>query len=295
MSGRATIRERWVLIAPAFALLLAVVAVPILRVLWLSLFHADLVGHERFAFAGFDQYVRLWNDARWLRALGNTVMFTCSSVATELLLGLAFALLLHRAFRGRGWVRALVTLPWVLPTAIMALAWAWIANDSFGVANDLLQRLGILRAPVAWLGEPATAMATIVLADTWKTTPFVMLVLLAGLQGIPDSVIEAARLDGLSNWHRLTRVILPLLLPSILVAGLFRLIQAYGAFDLIYVMTGGGPGGATETVSLYAYRNYFRYLDFGYGSALAVQAVALVALASWAIVRWAREPGEAEA
>jgi multiple sugar transport system permease protein len=292
MNGRGTLRERWVLIAPALLLLLAVIAVPILRVLWLSFLHADLVGHQRYTFAGFDQYVRLWNDARWLEALGNTVMFTFSSVAAELWLGLVFALLLHRAFRGRGLVRTLVTLPWVLPTAIMALAWAWIANDSFGVANDLLHRVGLQRAPVAWLGQPATAMATVVLADVWKTTPFVALVLLAGLQGIPDSVIEAARLDGLSAWHRLTRVILPLLLPSILVAGLFRLIQAYGAFDLIYVMTGGGPGGATETVSLYAYRNYFRYLDFGYGSALAVQAVALIALTAWAIVRRAREPGE---
>lgn len=292
MNDRGMFRERWLLLAPAFLLLLAVIALPILRVVWLSFLHADLVGHERFTFAGWDQYVRVWNDARWLKALGNTVMFTCSSVATELLLGLAFALLLHRAFPGRGLVRTIVTLPWVLPTAIMALAWAWIANDSFGVANDLLHRVGLLRAPVAWLGYPATAMATVVLADVWKTTPFVTLVLLAGLQGIPDSVIEAARLDGLSPWHRLTRVTLPLLLPSVLVAGLFRLIQAFGAFDLIYVMTGGGPGGSTETVSLYAYRNYFRYLDFGYGSALAVQAVILVALASWAIVRWAREPGE---
>jgi len=292
MNGRATIRESWVLIAPAFLFLLAVIALPILRVLWLSFLHADLVGNQHFSFAGIDQYDRLWNDARWLKSLGNTVMFTFSSVAIELGLGLALALLLHRAFRGRGLVRALVTLPWVLPTAIMALAWAWIANDTFGVANDLLQRLGLLRAPVAWLGAPATAMTTVVLADVWKTTPFVTLVLLAGLQGIPDTVVEAARLDGLSPWRRLARVTLPLLLPSVLVAGLFRLIQAYGAFDLIYVMTGGGPGGATETVSLYAYRNYFRYLDFGYGSALAVQAVVLMALLSWAIVRWAREPGE---
>src|SRR6185369_12715067 len=143
-----TLRERWTLIAPAFLLLLAVIVVPILRVLWLSFQHADLVGHQQFAYAGLDQYLRLWHDPRWFAALGNTVMFTFSSVAAELLLGLAFALLLHRAFRGRGFVRALVTLPWVLPTAIMALAWAWIANDSFGVANDILRRLGLLHTPV---------------------------------------------------------------------------------------------------------------------------------------------------
>src|SRR5262249_34383634 len=191
MNGRAHLRERWTLIAPAFVLLLAVIAIPILRVLWLSFSHADLVGHERFAFAGLDQYERLWNDARWLKALGNTVMFTFSAVAVELFLGLAFALLLHRAFRGRGLVRTLVTLPWVLPTAIMALAWAWIANDSFGVANDLLHRLGLLRTPVAWLGQPATAMAAILLADARKTTPFVTPGLLPRLPGIPHPRVAA--------------------------------------------------------------------------------------------------------
>src|SRR5262245_5136048 len=241
MNARGTLGERWILLLPAILLLLAAIALPILRVVWLSFQHADLTGNGQFTFAGFEHYRRLWSDGHWRTALNNTIMFTLASLIAELILGLGFALLLHHAFRGRGLVRALVTLPWVLPTAIMALAWAWIANDSFGVANDLLHRLGLLRTPVAWLGQPATAMATIILADAWKTTPFVTLVLLAGLQGIPEPVIEAARLDGLSPWQRLTRVTLPLLIPSILVAGLFRLIQAYGAFDLIYVMTGGGP------------------------------------------------------
>ena len=131
----------------------------------------------------------------------------------------------------------------------------------------------------------ATAMAAMVVADVWKTTPFVMLIVLAGLQGIPETVLEAARVDGLSSSQRLRRVVLPLLAPSLLVAVAFRTVQAYGAFDLPYVMTGGGPGGATETVSLYAYRNYFRYLDFGYGSAVVVQAVVLAALLALAGLR----------
>src|SRR5262245_4101334 len=293
MNARGTLGERWILLLPAILLLLAAIALPILRVVWLSFQHADLTGNGQFTFAGFEHYRRLWSDGHWRTALNNTIMFTLASLIAELILGLAFALLLHQAFRGRGLVRALVTLPWVLPTAVMALAWAWIANDSFGVANDLLRRLGLLHEPIAWLGRPGTAMTTLVIADVWKTTPFVTLVLLAGLQTIPDSVIEAARLDGLRGWTRLWRIVLPLLLPSILVATLFRLIQAYGAFDLIYVMTGGGPGGSTETVSLYAYRNYFRYLDFGYGSAVAVQSVVLVAIVAWAIVRAARAREEA--
>jgi multiple sugar transport system permease protein len=168
-------------------------------------------------------------------------------------------------------------LPWALPTAVMALAWAWIFNDAFGVLNDLLGRAGLLHAPVAWLGDPATAMLALVIADVWKTTPFVTLVVLAGLQGIPEPVLEAARVDGLSRRQTFRRVVLPLLAPSLWVALLFRAVQAYAAFDLPYVMTGGGPAGSTETVSLYAYRSYFRYLDFGYGSAIVVQGALIAA------------------
>jgi multiple sugar transport system permease protein len=210
-------------------------------------------------------------------ALRNTAVFTGASLVFETLLGIAFALVLHHRFRGRGLVRAIVVLPWALPTAVMALAWAWVFNDAFGVANDALRRLGALDQPLAWLGAPGTAMAVLVLADVWKTTPFVALVVLAGLQGIPESVLEAARVDGLGAWHRFRYVILPLLMPALSVAVVFRALQAYGAFDLVYVMTGGGPGGSTETVSLYSYQQYFRYLDFGYGSAVATAAV-LVAL-----------------
>jgi len=274
---------------PAIALLALVVGVPILRVLWMSLHRTDVSMGGQASFVGLEQFFRLWEDGQWKRAISNTVVFTLSSVTIELCLGLGFALLLHRVFRGRSWMRALVVLPWVLPTAVMALAWAWIANDTFGVANDVLRRLHLIGEPVAWLGRPATAMATIVLADVWKTTPFVTLVLLSGLSAIPESVLEASRLDGLGTWPRLFRVLLPLLLPAILVAVLFRLLQAFAAFDLVYVMTGGGPGGSTETISLYAYRNYFRYLDFGYGSAVAVQAVVLLTFAAWIIVRASRE------
>jgi multiple sugar transport system permease protein len=170
----------------------------------------------------------------------------------------------------------------------MALAWAWIFNDAFGVVNDALGRLGLLDRPVAWLGEPATAMTVLVVADVWKTTPFVALVVLAGLQGIPESLVEAARIDGLTSWQRFRFVVFPLLTPALLVAAVFRAVQAYGAFDLVYVMTGGGPGGSTETVSLYSFQQYFRYLDFGYGSAVATQGVLFALLPLLLLVRWAQ-------
>lgn len=270
-------REAALLLMPAAALLTAVVVLPVLRVVELSVTRTELAEGVVLRFAGVDPYLRLWDDSRFWGALRNTAVFTGASLAFETALGISFALALDQRFRGRRFVRAGMLLPWALPTAVMALAWAWIFNDAFGVANDMLRRLGVLERPVAWLGEPATAMAALVLADVWKTTPFVALIVLAGLQGIPPEVYEAARVDGLGAWSRFRHVTLPLLAPTLLVAVLFRGVQAYAAFDLVYVMTGGGPGGATETVSLYAFQNYFRYLDFGYGSAVAVAGVLLAA------------------
>lgn len=243
-----------------------------------------LLAPERIESGAF----RTWGDGRFLSSVRNTVLFTTASVTLETLLGLAVALLLHRSFRGRGLVRAITLLPWALPTAVMALAWAWIFNDSFGVANDLLGRLGLVSRPIAWLSSPGTAMAALVAADVWKTTPFVALIILAGLQGIPLEVLEAARVDGLGAWPRFRHVVLPLLLPSILAAALFRAVQAYGAFDIVYVMTGGGPGGSTETVSLYAFQTYFRYLDPARGAWIAVDGFLPAALLAGAVVRLAR-------
>jgi multiple sugar transport system permease protein len=288
VSATATTRERTLFLLPAALLVAAVVAIPLLRVVALSFERVDLAGGTVATWAGLSAYGRLWTDGRWWTALGNTAVFTAASTLLDLLLGVAIALALDRRFRGRGFLRAAVMLPWALPTSVMALAWAWIFNDSFGVANDLLLRLGLVHQPVAWLGGPRTAMAAMIAADVWKTTPFVALIVLAGLQGIPQQVLEAARIDGLGGWARLRRIVLPLLVPSILVAAAFRAVQAWGAFDIVYVMTGGGPGGATETVSLYAYRNYFRYLDFGYGSAIATQATLLAALLAWILMSLAR-------
>ena len=290
-SERTWTLERALLLLPATLLLGVATVLPALRVVELSLCRVELQRGIVLHWAGLTQFARLWRDDRWWMALRNTAVFTASSVALEMLLGVTVALLLHARFRGRGGVRALVMLPWALPTAVMALAWAWIFNDSFGVLNDLLGRLGLIDRPIAWLGTPATAMAALVIADVWKTTPFVALVVLAGLQGIPESVLEAARVDGLSAAQRLRRVVLPLLAPSLVSALAFRTVQALAAFDLPYAMTGGGPGGATETVSLYAYQNDFRYLDFGYGSAIAVQGILLAGLLALLLMRLARARG----
>jgi trehalose/maltose transport system permease protein len=281
-------RERVLLLLPAVAFVGVAVLLPALRVVQLSFTEVELRGGLETHWAGLAPYARLWQDGRWWSALRNTIVFTSVSVLLETGLGVAVALVLHQRMRGRRLLRAAVLLPWALPTAVMALGWAWIFNDSFGVANDLLRRLGLVSQPLAWLADPTLAMAALVVADVWKTTPFSALIVLAGLQGIPEALLEAARVDGLGAWQRFRYVVWPLLVPSLLVAVLFRAVQAYGAFDVVYVMTGGGPGGSTETVSLYAFLNDFRYLDPGYGSAIAVQGMLLVFVAAALAMRSAR-------
>jgi len=202
---------------------------------------------------------------------------------------MAIALVLNQKFLGRGLVRTTAILPWALPTALIGLAWAWIFNDQFGVVNDILLRLGLIKTGINWLGDPTLAMMAVIFADVWKTTPFISILLLAGLQSISPDLYEAHSIDGATPWQNFTRITLPLLLPQILIALLFRFAQAFGIFDLIAVMTGGGPGGATEVVSLYIYSTVMRYLDFGYGAALVVVTFLLlilaVAIASFLLTR----------
>lgn len=273
------------LLSPAFAFLLLIAVYPIFRVLWLSFMTQNLGTGLQPAFSGLDNYVRAFSDGHFHQTLANTCLFAFSTVLIELILGLGFALLLRRSFRGRGIARTMALLPWALPTAVLALAWVWIFNDQFGVINDLLLRLHILPQPVAWLGRSDTALAAVIFADVWKTTPFMMIILLAGLQNIDPGLYEAGRIDGASAPQQFRHITLPLLVPSILLAVLFRFLQSFGIFDLIYVMTGGGPGGATETVAIYSYNTFLRYLDFGYGAALIVLTFLIMALLA-AVIYW---------
>jgi multiple sugar transport system permease protein len=277
-AGGAAREHSGMLFLPAAALLLFVVAYPIARVLVLANVDCSLATGFRIDVQGFEPWRQLAADSRFAAALGNTALFTLISVGLEGIFGLGVALILSRPFIGRGHVRALMMLPWTMPTAVTALAWTWIFNDSFGVLNDLLARLQLVNEPLPWLANPPLAMTALVIADVWKTTPFVALVLLAGLAGIPPSLYEAAEVDAISRRRQLFSLTLPLLSPFLAVALVFRTIHAWAAFDLIYVMTGGGPGGATETVSLYAQQTYFRYLDFGYGSTIAVGAMTILLL-----------------
>jgi ABC-type sugar transport system permease subunit len=271
----------WLLLAPALVLLTAVAVGPLLVTIWEAFHLHDLrmpwLGRP---FVGLGNYRTAMMDARLHEAVLHTVGFAVASVSLELVLGMALALALDALSRGRAAARIIVLLPWALPTVVAALVWRFMF-DSQGIASVVYQD---------WLSRPYSAWVPIVLGDVWKSTPFVALLLLAGLQGIDSSLYEAARMDGASRWRRFTHITLPLLRPAIVVALVFRTLDAFRVFDLVYVLTGGGPGTATEVISLYAFTALLQDLRFGYGSALSVITFALTFALALAYVRLLRPP-----
>ncbi|NOK34690.1 sugar ABC transporter permease [Corallococcus exercitus] len=279
-------RQAYLLVAPAVLVLTVVALYPVLAAVWLSLHRFILVFGER-RFTGVENYVYLVGDVRFWSALGNTAYFTAVAVTVELLLAVPLALLLNRAFPGRGLLRASVLVPWAIPTVVSARLWAWMFNPDYGLINRMLGG-----AEVNWLGAPGYALHAAILVDVWKTTPFVALLVLAGLQGIPEDLYKAARVDGASGWRQFRSITLPLLKPALLLAVLFRSLDAFRVFDAIYVLTEGGPANTTETLSIYAYKTLMRSGDFGYGSALSVATFLCVVLLAVVWLRWlGREEG----
>jgi multiple sugar transport system permease protein len=260
-------------VAPAVVLLTLVTAYPLAYVLYLSLFR-KMVIFDISKFIGADNYLYMLRDARFWNALGNTAYITLVSVALELALGVGIALLINRPFRLKAVARALILVPWAIPTVVSAKMWEWIFNTDSGVMNYLLG------ARINWLGSPFWAIHAAIFADVWKTTPFVVVLIYAGLQVIPRELLLAARCDGAGPWQIFRRITLPLLKPVILVVLIFRSLDAFRIFDTVYVLTGGGPANTTETLSIYAYKLLFQTLQFGYGSAMAVVVFLCVGLIS---------------
>lgn len=276
---------RYGYLAPAALFAASIALVPILVTFWLS-FRRQMPIFGISRFVGLENYRFLLEDARFWNALGNTAYFVAFSVVLELGLGLAFALLLNRQFRGRAVARALVLIPWAVPNVVAARFWEWVYNADFGVLNYLL---GI---KINWLGDPLWALHAAILADVWKTTPFVVLLLLAGLQVIPEELYRAARIDGANARQLFRHITLPLLKPVILLVLLFRTMDAARIFDLIFVLTGGGPANETETLVVYAYKLLYRTLQFGYGSTLSVAAFLFILALSLAYLHQLRRAWE---
>jgi ABC-type sugar transport system permease subunit len=266
----ATAREArlaWLAMAPALAVLVLLAAGPVLATLWESLHRHDLhlpwLGRP---FVGLSNYWQALTDERFQAALAHTVAFTLVTVPLELAFGLALALGLDRLVHGRALARTAVVLPWALPTVVAALVWRFLFDGQSGIVSAL----GITAPGGEWLAGPTSAWVPLVVADVWKSTPFVALLLLTGLQGIDPGLYEAARLDGAGTWPRFREITWPLLRPALVVALVFRSLDAFRVFDLVYVLTNGGPGTATEVISLYTFTALLQDLQFGYASALAV-------------------------
>jgi multiple sugar transport system permease protein len=263
------------LLAPAFVLLALIVVYPIGKLIWNSFYDLRLSGGTgAIKFVGVQNYIDVIHDKDFWNAAKNTLLFTLITVPGALVVGLGLALLANLPFRRRWPVRLALLLPWALPLSFVGLIFAWFFHTEYGVVNDVARRLG--GAPqTMWLLSPGYAFAAICVAIIWKTSSFMALILLAGLQMIPRTLYEAAEVDGASRWQQFWQITVPMLMPSIIVALIFRTITALQTFDIPVTMTHGGPGNATQTLALLIHATTIDYLDVGYGSTLAVFMFAL--------------------
>jgi len=272
------------MLTPSLAVIALVAAYPICYAVWLSLNEYSVITPGLSRFVGLDNYVDALSSAKFWEAMETTVLFTVISVALELVIGLGMALVMHQAFRGRALLRAVVLVPWAILTVVTAITWRTIFEPELGFVNTMLSALGLPGGDVVWLGEEGYALAAMILADVWKTAPFMALLILAGLQGIPDELHDAAKVDGANAWQRFRRITLPLLVPAITVALIFRTLDALRVFDLPYVLTKGANG--TETLSLFAQSELVANRNTGFGSALAVLTFLTVMGISFLYIRF---------
>jgi len=287
-------RSAWWLMAPMIAALALAAGWPLVRTVWLSFTDATLAGPADAAWIGFANYLErdggqwygVLADPQWWHAVRNTLVFAVASVALETVLGVAIALALNTPFRGRGLVRAAVLVPWAIPTVVSAKLWAWMLNDEFGILNHVLLSLGVIAAPIAWVANPDLALTAVIAVDVWKTTPFMVLLILAGLQMLPQDCYEAARVDGVHPVKVFFRVTLPLLWPALAVAIAFRALDALRIFDLVYVLTANST--STMSISVYARQQLIDFQDVGYGSAASTLVFLTVGLAAIAYLRLVR-------
>ncbi|KGM31205.1 hypothetical protein P409_28575 [Inquilinus limosus MP06] len=271
-------RAALVFLAPAGILVLVLVAYPLLRVLWDSLHYVNLVNPTAAGFAGWDNYLTVWEDGDFLPALWNTAIWTGLSVAGEYALGLASAVALAQPVRFRAIFRGLIIIPWVIPIAVAGLNWTWMLTPDYGILNIWMVKLGLLDAPYPWLGQMDTALLTVTFVNIWRSYPFYTLSLLAALQAIPRELHEAAAVDGAGAWRRFRVITLPHLRTVSLTLIFIHIVWTAINFDFIWVMTEGGPLNASETLPIMIYR--YAMQDFDVGAACAVASMSMAFLAS---------------
>ena len=272
------------MILPAMLLVAALGIYPLLETVKLGFYDFSLLTGEE-AFVGLKNYQAILSDPLFLQSIRQTIYFMVCSIALQMAVGIRAAMLLNQEFKGRAIVRTLVFLPWAVPTIVNANTWNWIYHASYGAMNRLLLKMGLIDGPVIWLGKTDTALNMIILADTWRVLPLYIILLLAALQTVDPVLIEAAKIDRANSWKRFRNVHLPTLWPTIIVLLVMRTIQTFRVFDIIYVMTQGGPNNSTMVVSFYGYYQSFKYLNWGYGSAVSIIISVTVLLLSLVFLR----------
>nr|WP_316652109.1 sugar ABC transporter permease [uncultured Gellertiella sp.] len=292
MTGSWLTTRAWLLMLPLLGVMIAVIGWPMIDTIHLSLTDAKLVGTSG-TYVGVANYAKTLSNSGFLRALGNTTVFAVVSVGLEMVLGVLAALLLNQQFYGRSVLRAMMILPWALPTVVNATLWRLIYNPEYGALNAALMKVGLIDAYRSWLGEPGTAMAALVLADCWKNFPLVALIALAALQAVPRDIIAASMVDGAPVLKRFRFVILPYLMGPLLVALVLRTIEAFKVFDIIWVMTRGGPANSTRTLSILVYQEAFSFQRAGSGASLALIVTLLVMLLALAYGSLLKKSGDA--
>jgi multiple sugar transport system permease protein len=268
----------WLMLAPALILVAGFILYPAANPVWLALTKTNLLNVRQQQFVGLQNFQQVFtSDSFWLSLL-NSVMWIVGCVAGQLTIGMIGALLLNQNFRGRAVIRGIVLVPWATASILVALMWLWMLNPNFGVINHLLQTVGLLGGSKDWLGDPATALPTLIVIDVWQGIAFFAVMLLAALQGVPIELLEAAKLDGASPWQSFWRVTLLFIMPTVLITVVLRVVWTANYFDLILVVTNGGPANATLTLPLYAYQTAYQKFDFGLAAALGVTQAALLAV-----------------
>lgn len=274
--ARQRVRSAWLFMLPTLVVLAVVAGWPLLRTFWFAFTDANLSSSEPPQFVGMESFATVWEDPDWWQSVRNTFFFTSVSVTLETVLGMIIALTLNTRFPGRGLLRTAVLVPWAIPTVVSAKMWGWMFHDVYGVINHMLLQVGWISEPIAWTVNPQLSMLAIIAVDVWKTTPFMTLLLLAALQMLPEEFYEAARLEGANPIFVFFKITLPLIRGPMLVAIIFRVLDALRVFDLFYVLT----SNSSESMSMatYARQRMFEFQETGVGAAAASLLFALIAL-----------------
>jgi ABC-type sugar transport system permease subunit len=285
-------RYAWLLIAPSLIVILGVTLWPILSTLYLSFFNAPTGINQVRTFVGLENYLAMLRDQTFWETIGRTLYFTAISVTLELVLGLAIAQLIHSKPFGWQFLRFSLIIPWAVPTIVNGAMWHWIYSGDFGALNGILFQLGLIKHYVAWLTLPSMALNLVILADLWHTVPFVALILQSALATLPEELNEAAMMDGANAIQRFIYVRLPLLRPAILVALIVRTVEAFRVFDIVYIITNGGPAFKTITISYLTYLNSFSYGKQGTGAALSFLISIVTIILAITYIRFLYRPEE---